>query len=183
MRIGAGALAVFDDAASFPFRSSGSYILVNNPTTGAETAATNNQYVNVYAIRIPVTSDTASQKFRLVCLQPQRAYSSLTSAQAEDVRGLSLGDLAAIAPEFVFYERITYVLASGNSNTGKCRIASGGVTYIYGTRMSQISASATPNAENISFTPAGNIVATNVQAAIEEVNINALEALQRIAML
>jgi len=172
MRIGASNAVTFDTAASFPFRSSGSYILVNNTSTGAEAAAGNNQYVNVYIIRLPVTSDADSQAYRLVCLQPQRAFSSLASAQAEDTRSLSLGDLTPSIPEFVFYERITYVLASGDSNTGKCRIAPNGISYIYGSRMSQIAAPGfvTQTAENVPFTPAGSIAAINVQAALEELD-------------
>lgn len=172
LRIGASNYPSFDVAASFPFRSSGSYILVNNPATGAETAAGNNQYVNIYILRLPTTSDADSQKYRLVCLQPQRTFTSLAAAQAEDTRSLSLGDLVPSVPEIVFYERITYVLASGDGNTGKCRIATGGISYIYGSRMSQISAPgyANPTAENVIFTPAGSIAAVNVQAAIEELD-------------
>jgi len=145
----------------------------NNPATGAETAAGNNQYVNIYVLRLPTTSDTDSQKYRLVCLQPQRTFTSLAAAQAEDTRSLSLGDLTPSVPELVFYERITYVLASGDANTGKCRIATGGISYIYGTRMSQMSATGAggvQTAENTPFTPAGSIAATDVQAALVELD-------------
>ena len=173
MRIGASSAPTFDTAASFPFRSSGSFILVNNPTTGAETAAATNQYVNIYILRLPCSSDAGSQVYRLVCLQPQRAYTSLAAAQAEDTRSLSLGDLTPSVPEIVFYERITYVLSAGDANTGKCRIATGGISYIFGTRMSQISAGGAggvQTAENTPYTPTGNISATNVQLAIDELD-------------
>jgi hypothetical protein len=169
LRIGAGAVATFDTASSFPFRSSGSYILINNPTTGAETAGSNNQYVNVYQILVPATADANSQPYRMLMLQPQAQYSSLAAALAEPVAGLNLGDLATTAPEFVFYARITYVLSAGDANTGKCRIATGGVTYISGSRVSQVISAAVPNAENIPFAPTVSIAATNVQAAIVEV--------------
>lgn len=139
LRIGASSVATFDTAASFPFRSSGSYILVNNPTTGGEAAGTNNRYVNVYQVMIPVTDDATSQLYRMVMLQPQAEYATLVGAKAEDPRGLSLGSLATTAPEIVFFSRITYALSAGDGNTGKCRIATGGITYITGTRQSQVS--------------------------------------------
>jgi hypothetical protein len=171
LRIGASSKATFDTTATLPFRSSGSYLLINNPADGSETAAATNQYCNIYQILAPSTSDLDSQKYRVLMLQPQRAYSSLASAQAEDPRSLLLGDLATALPEFVVYARITYVTSASDANTGKCRIATGGITYLTGTRLSQVSVGgfAPPTAENIPFTPTGTIVATNVQAAIAEV--------------
>ncbi len=64
----------------------------------------------------------------MVMLQPQRTHTSLANAQAEDPRSLSFGDLTNSVPEFVVYARITYVTATGDTNTGKVRIATGGVT-------------------------------------------------------
>ncbi len=175
-RIGAGNTPIFDIDAAFPFRVANpaipdTYLLVNNPTTGAETAGINNRFYNVYDIMIPVTSDADSQKYRRLLLQPQVAYTSLASAQAEDPRSLSLGSLTSLTPEFVFNARITYNTQSSSSNTGKCKIATGGVTYITGSAMSQVSVSGfnTTSAQNVLFTPAGTISATNVQEAIEEV--------------
>lgn len=139
LRIGAGGVATFDTTATLPFRSSGSYLLYNTPSTGAETAASNLRYLNVYQILIPVTSDADSQKFRMVFLQPQAQYSSLALAQAEDYRALSLGDLALASNEFVAFTRITYTTLAGDANTGKCRIATGGISYLTGSRASQVS--------------------------------------------
>jgi hypothetical protein len=171
MRIGASSVATFDVTAALPFRHGASYIYYNTPSTGAETAAANNRYLNVYQILVPTASDSDSQKYRTLMLQPQAQYTSLTAAQAEDPRVLILGDLTTSAPEFVIYARITYVTASGDANNGKCRIATGGISYLAGTKLSQVSVSGfvAPTAENIPFTPAGTISATNVQAAIEEV--------------
>lgn len=164
VRIGAASAAVFDVAASFPFRSSGSFILVNNPTTGAETATVNNRYVNVYQLVVPVTSDSDSQKYRMLMLQPQVAHTTLAAAQAEDPRGLALGSLTSLASELVFHARITYVTATGDANTGKCRIATGGVTYISGGRASQVSISGytAPTAASVSVaaTPSNYTAAT-----------------------
>jgi hypothetical protein len=150
MRIGASSKATFDTTATLPFRSSGSYILVNNPTTGAETASTNNKYVNVYQVLIPAAADTDSQKYRTVMLQPQRDHPSLADAQLENPQNLSFGDLSATTPEFVIYARITYALSAGDGNTGKARIATGGITYITGSRLAQTSISGLSNHEDLS---------------------------------
>lgn len=170
MRIGASGVATFDTSASFPFRSSGSYILVNTTSTGAEAATVQNRYVNVYTIMLPVTSDAGSQAYRVLWLQPQAAYTSLAAAQAEDPRSLALGTLSSLSPEFTITSRITYVTAAGDSNTGKCRIATGGVTYLSGGRHSLVSVS------GVTASTAGNIavvadstglVTGNVQDSLE----------------
>jgi len=178
MRIAAGGVATFDTAATLPFRSGGSYIFINDPTTGAETAAANLRFVNVYEILIPVASDTDSQKFRRVFLQPQTSFASLAAAQAEDTRGLNLGDFAGLAPEFVFYARITYSTLAGNANTGKVTIPAKGITYVVGTRTSQLNVGAILQgtvAENVAATPHSDIAATTVQGQLEEIAAERVE--------
>jgi hypothetical protein len=172
MRIGASSKATFDTAASFPFRSSGSYILVNNPTTGAEAAGVSARYYNVYQILIPCTADTDSQKYRMVMLQPQATFTTLAAAKAEDPRSLILGDLTTISAEFVIYARITYITNNTDANTGKVRIATNGVSYISGSLQSQVTISGfnPTTAQNVQFIPYGNIIATDVQTAIEELD-------------
>lgn len=150
LRIGASSKATFDTTATLPFRSSGSYILVNNPTTGAETASTNNKYVNVYQVLIPAAIDATSQSYRMVMMQPQRDHPTLADAQLENPQNLSFGDLTSTTPEFVIYARITYVLSAGDGNTGKARIATGGISYITGSRLAQTSSSGISNHEDLS---------------------------------
>lgn len=118
----------FQTGEAFPFRATGSYILVNNPTTGVETAATSSRFVNIYQIMIPVTSDSASQKYRMVFIQPQKEYTSQALAEAEDTSALNLGNFASQFAESVFYTRMTYSTLAGYANTGKCRLVS--LTYI-----------------------------------------------------
>lgn len=160
MRIGAGGKATFDTTATVPFRSAGinNYIYINNTTTGAETPSTNNKYVNVYQVLIPAAIDTDSQKYRMVMLQPQRDHPSLADAQLENPQNLSFGDLASTTPEFVIYARITYVLAAGDTtNAGKARIATGGISYITGSRLAQTSISGLSNHEDLSGLLGGGV--------------------------
>lgn len=167
-RIGAGNVTTFDLAASFPFRSAGSYALVNTPATGAEAAATNNRYINVYEILLPVTEDADSQKYRRVLLQPQAQFTSLSAAQAEETKGLVLGDLDS--PEYVFYTRLTYLTAAGNGNTGKVTLA--GVSYVLGSRASQVNVTtgATPTAENIPTSDGYGEVQNALNNKVDETN-------------
>ena len=138
MYVGASGVSVYDSSATLPFTSAGSYLQVNNITTGTMSAGVSNRYYNVYQILVPATTDSDSQKFRVVMLQPQTTFTTLAAAQAEDIRSLSLGSLPN-SPEYVIYGRITYITSNGDNNTGKCRIVTNGVSYVVGNRASQVS--------------------------------------------
>jgi hypothetical protein len=136
-RVGASSTSVYDTAAVVPFRNgSGTYIYINDPTTGAEVEALADRYINVYQVLVPACAGTNSQKFRMIMVQPQRQHLSLADAQAESFYGLKLGELNTAFAEYVPYTRITYVTNAGYSNTGKCAIATGGITTLKGTRNS-----------------------------------------------
>ncbi len=141
MYIGAGNTATFVKWASYPFTETGSYLQVNNTTTWAMTNWVTGRYYNVYQILVPCTADSDSQSFRMIFLQPQATHTSLANALIEDPRSLNLGNFANLATEWVIYARITYVTSAWDTNAGKCRIATGWVTYIVGNRGSQTSVS------------------------------------------
>jgi len=149
----------FDTAATFPFRSSGGYILINNPTTGVETEPSVGKFLNVYQILVPTTSDTGSQLYRTVMLQPQVAHNTLALAKAEDTRNLALGDiLTALGAEICFYTRVTYETIAAGGNTGKCKIATGGISFVVGSRVNQVSVSSTGTGMVNPMTTAGDII-------------------------
>jgi len=140
--VGVGGVMTFGLTSTTPFiATTNTYIQVNNTVTGAMVAGSTGKFYNVYQVLIPSTSDAASQKYRMVMLQPQATFSSLATAQAEDTRGLNFGDIASSTAEYVVYTRLTFVTLASDSNIGKCRIATGGITYITGNRASQISVS------------------------------------------
>jgi len=135
---GSGATS-FDTAATVPYRVGTTFPLINVYTGGAfsEVEASNNDYFNVWQILAPAASDTESQKYRVLMLQPQDVHSTLVGAQLEDFRGYYLGDFAAIAPEYVAYVKITYRTNSSYTGaTGRCRIEA--ISYITGSRASQV---------------------------------------------
>ena len=164
MYVGPSSTNVFNTTASLPFISggAGTYLQVNNPISGTMTSGVDARWYNVYEVMIPTGSDTNSQKYRTVMLQPQFTYTSLASAQGEDVKNLNFGNLPSLSPEFVVYARITYVTANGDANAGKARIATGGVTYVIGNKAGQVSvAGFTTNnhsiLSNLTWTTSGHL--------------------------
>ncbi len=137
MYIGPNSKAYISTGNAFPFLSSGSYMLVNDPISGVNNVGINKGYYNVYQILIPVASDSQSQLYRMIMLQPQATYSTLTAAQGENTNSLIFGDLSAQIAEYVLYSRITYYAYTSYANTGKCSIA--GVSYLSGSKLTQIS--------------------------------------------
>lgn len=134
-----GNSSIFNTTSTLPFiATTNTFIQVNDPTTGSMIAGINGRWYNVYQIIMPCASDIDSQKYRMIMLQPQTTHTSLASAQAEDTRILNLGGLYNISPEFIIYSRITYVTSNSDNNIGKCRIATGGISYVGGNKSSQI---------------------------------------------
>lgn len=151
MHIGVGNTSVFNTASSFPIIATvGTFIQINDPATGSLTAGINNRFYNVYQILMPVTSDSDSQKYRMIILQPQVEYLSLNEAESEDVRGLQLGELTTMSPEFTVYARLTYYTLSGYTNTGKCALES--ITYNIGNRVGQVSISGLSSVNHAALT-------------------------------
>lgn len=166
-----GSTSVFNTAATHPFIAAGvnQFIQVNTVSTGAMTAGATNRWFNVYQILIPTTSDNTSKKYRMIMLQPQVTYTSLAAAQAEDTRGLSLGSLSIQSAEYVIYSRITYATANGNVNYGRVTIPTGGITYVVGSKMSQVSVAGISstnhaNLSNLSWVDSGHIDSANALA-------------------
>jgi hypothetical protein len=184
MRVAAGSVSAFRLAESYLLRTTGTYPNWNNATTGAETEADANRFLNVYQVLVPVTSEAGSQTYRMIFIQPQASFTSLAAAQAEDFRSLSLGSLTALSPEFSAFTRLTFATAAANTTVGKVRLVA--LAYLTGPRSSQVVSSAVTPASHtvladrsdpdqhpasaITNTPAGNIAATTVQAAINELD-------------
>ncbi len=141
MYVWASSTVTFVKWASYPFIETWSFLQVNNVWTWALTNWVTWRWYNVYQILVPCTADSDSQSFRMIMLQPQATHTSLANALAEDARSLNLGNFANLATEWVIYARITYVTSAWDANAGKCRIATGWVTYIVGNRWSQTSVS------------------------------------------
>lgn len=154
LRIGVGGEAIFTLNNPYPFYAAGTNvgIYLNNATTGAFAATTTNaRLYNVYQILMPVTDDSGSQNFRMVFLQPQIAYTTIASAQAEDVRSLIFGDLVNSIPEFVIYTRITYYYLTSNNCYGDVTIVANGISYVLGTKANQISISGINNYSHLNL--------------------------------
>ncbi|MDA3856209.1 MAG: hypothetical protein PF569_08180 [Candidatus Woesearchaeota archaeon] len=112
---GAGATSTFqiDQTAIVP-------VLVNQPyynqfTGGAwqQTLLPVSNYMALWQIAIPTTSDAESQKFRFIWVQGQTA-GTLSQIQALSPSNVNLGDLSLLSPEFVFINKVIIRYIGGN---------------------------------------------------------------------
>jgi hypothetical protein len=183
MRV-SGNTSVYTLAHTQPFLAPGTnlYIYVNNPSTGALTAGVANRWYNVYQILVPATSDVTSQKYRMIFLAPQQTYTTLAAAQAEDTRGLWLGNLTSASAEYVIYARISYATSNANGNYGKVTIPTNGITYVVGNKMGStsvngISSSNHATLSNLTWANSGHL-GTNSSFAAFDSNGDACNALR-----
>ena len=180
-------LAVFTTGSTFPYPSSGGNPQYNeNPASGTALTTLNsgNAWFNVYCLFVPVTSDAGSQVYRHLWLTGQQIYATLALAQAEDFRSLNLGNLAGIFPEILPFVRVSYQRANSFTTTDRVSLNASSITYLAGTRSALVSvAGFTPTdhsaltgrsaadqhpASAINNNPSGNLEATEVQAALNE---------------
>jgi len=78
-----------------------------------KTLMTNNSFMNVFQLAIPVTTDADSQLLRYIYVAGQ-TNGTISQARAEGVLDLNLGEIVLYYPEFVFIQKITIQYASGN---------------------------------------------------------------------
>lgn len=175
-------LAVFTKASALPYPFSANTIEYNPGGTSLAVAPANNSYINVYTLYVPVTSDTESQEFRVLWLVGQNRYTSLATAQAEDLRSFNWGDLEGLLSEFIPYVQTTYRYNTGYGTTGRVRIEANPI-YITGSKSSLIGISGiTPTTHNnlsgrsdpachpgpaIELTPSGTQVYSDVEGAVQ----------------
>lgn len=132
---------------------------------------TNNYYAVIFVAALPTTSDAGSQKYRYAFVQPQTQNSSLTTIQALSPSSLSLGESNMLIAEYVFIGKI--IIQYKGAPVNDWVITS--VAKLEGTKISQIAIPATSVvASSVAVNPSGNIVATNVQTAIEELDTEKL---------
>jgi hypothetical protein len=80
--------------AALPFRVGGTDFPRFGSPTVAEADAISGRFLNVYQLLVPTTSDAGSQSYRVIMVQPQAQFTSLSQAQAEDIRSLNFGTFA-----------------------------------------------------------------------------------------
>lgn len=98
-----------------------------NSWTGSaftQTLMDNNNYMSIWVLALPSTSDALSQSRRYLFLQGQ-TQGSLVSQQALNPQDLTLGDLSSISPEFIFIEQIIIQYTSANWSITELRRLTG----------------------------------------------------------
>lgn len=186
-RSGASGVWLIDRSFTLPFFHSGN-VLQYNQNTGAtwqRTNLTEDTYVNYYvfaATAMPTTSVTPapSATQQIVIVPGQAIHATEALASAETNASISWGTLPfqEIAPLYKVMLRYNAVVPAAYSNTARCAIIS--ITRTVGTAASITLAATTDHgsltglsdldhpASAIINTPSGNLAATDVQAALNE---------------
>lgn len=102
-----------------------------------QTLFPNNAYGKIYVMWIPVASDTVSQKYRYVFIQPQTVSTTLATIQAITPDQVNLWTLWTALPEFYYFGEIIVRYTTNNrfiSSTKK----------LVGTKISQVAVTGTP---------------------------------------
>jgi len=113
---GAGGASNFATGATDIVPLSGNQPYWNEFTGGTwqQTLLSNNQYMAVWLVGVPVTEDSISQGYRYWWVQGQSADSTLSAIQARSPLDLNLGAVPTITPEFTFLSKVILRYTAGN---------------------------------------------------------------------
>lgn len=113
---GAGGSANFITSQADIVPLSGNRPYYNQFTGGSwqQTLISNNDYMNIYLLAIPMAEDTNSQDLRYLFVQGQNEYATLIGARGETVNDISLGVFNELTPESIFIQKITILYQGGN---------------------------------------------------------------------
>ena len=96
-------------------------VLANNPyynffTSGAwtQTLMSNNSYMCVWLVAVPVAASTGSQTYRYIWVQGQSNETTLGASQALTTASINLGNIPSISPEYVFVGKVIIRYNGGN---------------------------------------------------------------------
>jgi hypothetical protein len=184
-RTGANGDWTWDATPTFPFLSGVTYPSWNNINAGGAgvwgmtelSGIALGNYVNYYLCAVP--SITAG--VQMILIPGQASHASQASADAESLSSLSLlptFPFQEIAPlyKFTFHARSTYGGTHQAALTAVTEITSGGASVLIGSSpsihntLSGRSAADAHPASSITNTPAGDIAATDVQSALNELD-------------
>ncbi len=187
-RSGASGDWIITRTSVLPFLYSGSNLQYNQ-NTGATWQRTNvpeDNFVNYWLMVVPALPTTAisptpSSTPQFAIIAGQTVHSSQALATAESISALSWGSapFQEMASLYQITLRYNASAPAAYANTARCAIVA--VTRIVGSRASIAAAAQTDhgglaglhdfgdhNAEDIAVTPSGNLAATNIQAALSE---------------
>ena len=163
----------------YHFNAGTNWIQYNQLTGGSWqlTDLANNQFANIYIFAVPAT-DTSKQ---ILIVPSQRVYATETLADSEGLSDLDLTGF--LSQEFVGVWKLVMRADTGGGATGRAQIRK--VTRLVGARTASFAGGTSPTVHNslsgradadthpassITNTPAGNIAAKTVQAAINELD-------------
>lgn len=111
---GAGTVNFVKSAADIvPLSGANPYYNLFSGGVWSQALVSNNNYMSVWLVAFPTTSDNDSKEYRFQWLQGQ-SQGTLASQQALSPQSLSLGAYATFAPEFVFIARVIIRYTAAN---------------------------------------------------------------------
>ena len=96
--------------------------------TWNQTLISNNYYMSVWVIAVPMAADSNSQNLRYLFHQGQNETSSLLGQQIQSPADLNFGNLTNLTPEFVVTNQIILEYRGGNWNIAEVRVITGSKT-------------------------------------------------------
>lgn len=82
--------------------------------TWQQTLLPADNYMSVWLVALPVTSDTNSQKYRYVWVQGQSISAGLSTIQGKTPADVNLGTLPSMTSEYIFLAKVIIQYVSGN---------------------------------------------------------------------
>lgn len=129
-----------------------------------QTLMSNNKYMSVWLIAVPITNDSGSQKYRFLWMQGQ-SESSLSDQQALTPNSLETSELKEAFKEFVFIQKVIIKYQGGNWEWEE-------TTRLIGSRQTQIEVSGGSYLSSVSVdsTLSGDGTASNPLSVVDHAN-------------
>ncbi len=145
-----------------------------NGTSFVQTEMPKDKFMSLWVMAVPASADSGSQKYRYLFLQGQSISNTLAEQRGVSSLSLNLGDFQDVVPEFVHINQI--ILTRTGNSSGNWAISE--VNTLLGSRSQQVglqgSFLTSVSAYQVSYdNTTSGLTATQVQAAIDEVNIKA----------
>jgi len=145
------------------------YYNQNVAGTWQQTLFPNLSYGAIFVVAVPTTSDAESQQYRYMFVQPQTVSTNKLDIDNLTPSSLVHGESMSLVSEYTFIGKIIIRYASNNWTIVET------ISELSGSKIEQVSGiGATPVASSVVSIPSGGLSATNVQAALNELDLEKL---------
>jgi hypothetical protein len=130
-----------------------------------------NNYQAIWLVAIPVTSDSASQKYRFIWIQGQSQSATLSVIQGLAPSSLNTGTLPSISTEFVFIAKVIIRYTAGNWQLIQVDKLTGSkfnqTAVANGNYLSTVTTNSTLTGSGTASDPLGTVIVLSINNMIE----------------